>query len=150
MNSLLRYLRALWGALRLTLRGETYQPPVAPQSPLTAWISRYAILVDAVLRAANQSGVDQAQRKQVKLKLDGRPMSFETALMTLKFHAVEEYPSLVRAGSGRGVQTTLYATNMNDRYWISRMAEAPELQKSDVQQALKDLDAHLDAIPKLD
>ena len=149
MNTLRRYFSAFWHALRMTLRGEVYRPPVE-QLPLTAWINQYAMLVDSVLRAANQSGVDQATRQQVKLRLDGRPMSLETALMTLKFHATQEYPSLVRAGSGRGVQNTLYATNMNDRYWITSIAEAPELQKPDVQKALADLNAHLDAIPKLD
>jgi hypothetical protein len=149
MNQVQRYLRAFWGALRLTMRGEKIAPPPMPASPLTAWISQYASLVDAVLRTANQNGIDQATRKQVKLRLDGRQMSLETALLTLKFHAAEEYPSLVRQGEGRGVQNTLYATNMNDRYWISKMAEAPEMQKPDVQAALSALDSHLDSIPRL-
>jgi hypothetical protein len=150
MVMLRRYLRAFWGALRMTVRGEVYTPVPTPESPLTVWINQYSALVDVVLQAANQNGVDQATRKQVKVRLDGRPMSLETALMTLKFHAAEEYPSLVRQGTGRGVQNTLYATNMNDRYWISRMVEAPELQTPDVQKALATLDAHLDMIPKLD
>jgi hypothetical protein len=150
MNRLHRYLSAFWGALRMTARGETYHPPAPPSSPLTIWINQYALLLGALLRAADQNGLDQAARKQVKLRLDGRAMSLETALMTLQFHATQEYPSLVRAGSGRSIQNTLYATNMNDRYWVSSMAEAPELQKPDVQKALADLDAHLDAIPKLD
>ncbi len=149
MNQARRYLRAFWGALRLTMRGETITPTPMPASPLTAWISQYSILVDAVLRAANQNGIDQATRKQVKLRLDGRQMSLETALLTLKFHATEEYPSLVRQGEGRGVQNTLYATNMNDRYWISKIAEASEMQKPDVQTALSALDSHLDSIPRL-
>ena len=147
MNSFRRYLRAFLGALRMTIRGEKIAVPV--DAPLTAWIKQYSILVDGVLRTANQNGIDQSTRKQVKLKLDGRPMSLETALMTLKFHAAEEYPSLVRQGTGRGVQNTLYATNMNDRYWISRMVEAPELQNPLLQNALSALDAHLDAIPRL-
>ena len=150
MNRLRRYLSAFWGALRMTARGETYQPMPVPPSPLTVWINQYEILLIAVLRAADQNGLDQAARKQVTLRLDGRPMSLETALTTLQFHAVQEYPSLVRAGSGRGVQNTLYATNMNDRYWVSSMVKAPELQKPDLQKTLADLDAHLDAIPKLD
>jgi hypothetical protein len=150
MTMLRRYFRAFRGALQMTLQGKSYVAPPPPTSPLTVWISQYAALVDNVLRVADQNGVDQATRKNVKLRLDGRQMNFETALMTLKFHAAQEYPSLVRAGSGRGVHATLYATNMNDRYWISRMVESPELQKPDVQKALSALDAHLDAIPKLD
>lgn len=150
MNRLLRYLRAFWGALRMTLRGEVYKPPVLPQSPIVIWINQYALLVNAILRSANQNGVEQDRRKQITLRVDGRAMSLETALMTLKFHAEEEYPSLVRAGNGRGVQNTLYATNMNDRYWVSQMLKEAALQKPDVQKALADLDAHLDSIPRLD
>lgn len=148
MTMLRRYTLAFWKALQMTIRGEKIDTPA--QSPLTTWINQYRLLVDNVLRAANQNGVDQAMRKQVKLRLDGRPMSFETALMTLRFHATEEYPSLIRQGTGRGVQNTLYATNMNDRYWLSIMQQAPELQKPDLQQAFSKLDSHLDAIPRLD
>ncbi len=134
----------------MTLRGEKIATTPVPASPLTIWIKQYLSLVDSVARTANQNGIDQATRKQIKLRLDGRQMSFETALLTLKFHASEEYPSLLRQGiEGRGVQNTLYATNMNDRYWISRMAENPELQKPDVQAALSNLDKHLDSIPRL-
>ena len=148
MTMLRRYTLAFWKALQMTIRGEKIETPA--QSPLTTWINQYRLLVDNVLRAANQNGVDQAMRKQVKLRVDGRPMSFETALMTLRFHATEEYPSLIRQGTGRGVQNTLYATNMNDRYWLSIMQQAPELQKPDLQQAFSKLDSHLDAIPRLD
>ncbi len=134
----------------MTIRGEKIAAPAMPASPLTIWINQYLTLVEAVLLAANLNGIDQAARKQIKLRLDGRDMSLETALLTLKFHATEEYPSLVRQGTeGRGVQNTLYATNMNDRYWISRMVENPELQKPDVQAALSALDKHLDSIPRL-
>ena len=150
MSIFSRYLRAFRRALGMTLRGEVYTAPAVPQSPFASWISQYGILIAAVLKAADQSGIDQALRKQIKLRLDGRQMNLETALMTLKFHATDEYPSLVKQGTGRGVQNTLYATNMNDRYWISKIVEAPELQEPVVQKALADLDAHLDAIPKLD
>jgi len=148
MSQIQRYFRAFWGALRMTVRGEKITPP--PASPLIIWINQYLTLVDGVLSAVDQTGIDQAARKQIKLRLDGRQMSFETALQTLKFHAKEEYPSLVRQGTeGRGVQTTLYATNMNDRYWISKMLESAELQKPEIQNALTALDKHLDNIPRL-
>ncbi len=148
MNPVQRYAKAFWGALRMTIRGEKIVPP--PASPLVIWINQYLSLVDSVVRAADQNGIDQATRKQIKLRLDGRQMSLETALLTLKFHATEEYPSLVRQGiEGRGVQSTLYATNMNDRYWISKMAEAAELQQPELQKALSALDTHLDNIPQL-
>lgn len=147
MNQLRRYARAFWGALRMTVRGEKYTPPT--DNPITVWMNQYLKLVDIVLHAADQNGIDQAARKQVKLRLDGRQMNLETALLTLKFHASDEYPSLLRQGIGRGVQNTLYATNMNDRYWVSKLIEVPELQKADIQAALSKLDAHLENIPRL-
>ncbi|MBI1278887.1 MAG: hypothetical protein GC179_12225 [Anaerolineaceae bacterium] len=150
MNQIQRYLRAFWGALRMTLRGEKIVPTPLKVSPLSPWISQYLDLINSFLRAADQQGIDQTKRETIKLRLDGRQMSLETALLTLKFHASDEYPSLVRQGTeGRGVQNTVYATNMNDRYWISKMAENPDLQNPALQQALSALDAHLDSIPRL-
>ncbi len=101
------------------------------------------------MRAADQNGIDQAARKQIKFRLDGRQMNLETALLTLKFHASDEYPSLLRQGTGRGVQNTLYATNMNDRYWVSKLNEVPKFQKPEIQSALSTLDKHLENIPRL-
>lgn len=147
MNQLRRYVRAFWGALRMTLRGEKYTPPT--DNPITVWINQYLKRVETVLRVADQNGVDQAVRKQIKLRLDGRQINLETALATLKFHASDEYPSLLRQGTGQGVQNTLYATNMNDRYWVSKMIELPELQKPEIQAALSALGHHLENIPRL-
>jgi hypothetical protein len=147
MNQIRRYTRAFWVALRMTVRGEQYAPSTG--NPITLWINQYHQLVEAVGRAADQNGIDQAVRKQIKLRLDGRQMNLETALLTLKFHASDEYPSLLRQGTGRGVQNTLYATNMNDRYWVEKIMEAPELQQSDIQTALSTLGTHLENIPRL-
>lgn len=148
MSDVRRYLSAFWNALRMTARGETIAAPV--QAPIEKWINDYRLLVDDLLRTAEQTGMNQTARKQIKLRLDGRSMSFETALMTLRFHATEEYPSLLSRGKGSDVQNTLYATNMNDHYWIIRMLEAPELKNNMIHNALSSLLAHLDTIPKLD
>lgn len=142
-----RYLRAFWGALRLTLRGETYKPAV-PQSPIAGWVAAYAERIKAVLQAADQNGLDSAARKEIKLRLDGRQMSLETALLTLQFHANEEYASLLRQGISQRVLNTLYATNMNDHYWVITITALPEMQKPGLQIALQTLEAHLGAVPK--
>lgn len=144
-----RYIRAFWGAVQMTLRGETIKP-AAPPSPLAVWAGDYARLVKAVLEAADQNGLDSAARKQIKLRLDGRQMSLETTLLTLQFHATEEYTSLLRQGINQNVLNTVYATNMNDHYWVISVSALPETQKSLLQAALKTLEAHLDTIPKAD
>ncbi|MCA0455251.1 MAG: hypothetical protein LCI00_14845 [Chloroflexi bacterium] len=144
-----RYLRAFWGALRLTLRGETYRPPI-PQSPIAGWVAGYAERIKAVIQAADQNGLDSAARKQIKLRLDGRQMSLETTLLTLQFHANEEYASLLRQGTSQRVLNTVYATNINDHYWVITVAALPDMQKPSLQAPLQALEAHLGAIPKVE
>ena len=145
MSSFQRYWRAFIQALQLTLRGE--KPPARTQSPLQVWTEQYAVLVEALIRVADQSGLDQARRKQIMLRLDGRQMSLETALATLRFHARDEYNSLLRSGVNQHVLNVLQASNMNDRYWLARLMEIPELQSAPLQAALTILDAHLSAMP---
>lgn len=149
--SLGRYIWAFWGALRLTLRGEALKPAASvPPSPLTVWVGDYARCVKAVLEAADLNALDAAARKQVKLRLDGRQMSLETTLLTLQFHATEEYASLLRQGINQNILNTIYATNMNDHYWVISITALPEMQKPPLQAALKALETHLDSIPKAD
>ncbi len=141
-------MRAFWGALRMTLRGEKISPVV--DSPLSGWTRQYGQLVNAILQVADQNGVDPTMRQQIKLRVDGRQMNLETALMTLKFHATEEYPSLLRHGTRQGVLATFYATNLNDHYWVTSMAALAEFQKPALQTAIKTLEAHLDGVPRVD
>lgn len=140
MSSLQRYWRAFAQALKLTLRGEKLPP-------LVLWIQQYAALVDTLIKTADHNGLDQTRRKQVLLRLDGRQMSLETTLATLRFHAREEYTSLLRGRVDHHVLNTLQASNMNDRYWLARLMEIPELQAAALQTALAALDAHLAALP---
>jgi hypothetical protein len=145
MPSFQRYWRAFTQALKMTLRSEKLPPP--PQPPLLLWTRQYATLMDALIKTADQNGLDQAGRKQVSLRLDGRQMSLETALMTLRFHAHEEYVSLLRSGVNSHVLNALQASNMNDRYWLARLLETPALQAAVLQTALTRLDAHLADLP---
>lgn len=129
----------------MTLRGE--KPPAKTRPPLAVWTEQYAVLADALITAADQNGLDQARRKQMKLRLDGRQMSLETAITTLRFHARQEYPSLLRSGVNPHVLNTFQATNMNDRYWLGRMQALPEMQAAALQAAIISLDSHLAALP---
>jgi hypothetical protein len=140
MLSFQRYWRAFAQAFKLTLRGEKLPP-------LLLWTQQYAALVDTLIKTADHNGLDQNQRKQVMLRLDGRQMSLETTLATLRFHAREEYTSLLRGRFDHHVLNTLQASNMNDRYWLARLMEIPELQIPTLQTALAALDAHLAALP---
>lgn len=143
------YVKAFWGALRLTLRGETLMPRVPP-SPLALWTQAYDNHIQAVVQAAEQAGLDAAVRKDIKLRLDGRQIALETVLTTLRFHAKQEYPSLLSRGLDQQVLNTVYATNMNDQYWVMTVIKLPEFQQPLVQTALLALEAHLNTIPKVD
>ncbi len=147
--SLGRYIQAFWGALRMTMRGETIKP-APPPSPLAEWVTEYARRIKTLLEAADQNGLDTTARKQIKLRLDGRQMSLDTVLLSLQFHATEEYTSLLRQGINQNILNTIYATNMNDHYWVITLAALPEMQKPFFQTLIKALETHLDSIPKTD
>jgi len=146
LNTLSRYVRAFVTALRFTMRGE--QPPGLRHPELYAWIKALVVRVDAVYTAADSNGLDENARKVAKVKLDGRDMSLETILGTLRYHAEHEYPSLLATSANRPVNLgAIQASNMNDRYWVLRLREEAALQHADVQAALARLGEHLDAIP---
>lgn len=141
MSSFQRYWRAFTQALTMTLRGEKLSPPLP--SPLALWTQHYALLVEALITAADHNGLDQTRRKQIMLRLDGRQISLETALATLRFHAREEYNSLLQNGINQHVLNTFQASNMNDRYWLAQLLETPELQAAGLQSPIISLDSHL-------
>lgn len=140
----MRYWAAFRQALRLTLRGQ--KPPALQHPQLLAWVRQLAALVDAVYVAADQTQLDRARRQALTLRLDGRVMSVETVLAAVRFHAYEEYPSLLRSGLPTN-RLGIHASNMNDQYWISRLAELPELQSPPLAGALQRLAAHLNNLP---
>jgi hypothetical protein len=146
MNILTRYIRAFIVTLRLTLRGQ--QPPGLRHPELYAWIKQMLLLVDAVYSAADQNGLDKKVREATTVKLDGRSMSLETAFQTLRYHAGEEYLSLLRnSTNSRHNLSAIYAGNMNDRYWLMTLQAEPSLQNPAVHAALVQLSTHLDSIP---
>jgi hypothetical protein len=129
----------------LTLRGETLG---SPQPPIVQWQREYVLRIDAVRKAADQSGLGGAAREKLKLKVDGRSMSVETILGTLHFHASQEIPMLLRQGTNQRSLNAIYAMNMNDHFWVSRLMDSPDLQQPTLQTALALLDKHLADIPR--
>ena len=144
MMTFRRYARAFWLALRMTARGQ--QPPALEQPALLAWVRQLNILVEAAYAAADQAHFDAARRESLTLRLDGRVMSFDGVLAALRYHAQQEYPSLLRSGSPHN-HLAVYASNVNDRYWLSSMLDSPALDTPALRQALVLLLAHLDALP---
>jgi hypothetical protein len=146
MKPIRRYIDAFFIALRMTLRGETPQPP--PRDPaLAAWLRDGLPLLDAVYTAADGAGLRRAQREALTLRIDGREMKLETLLGTLRFHLAQEYPSLLRQ-PGQHNLLAIRAGCMNDRYWVSKLRAEPALQQGGLPAALERLATHLEALPK--
>jgi hypothetical protein len=145
LKTLYRYIRAFFLALKLTLQGA--QPP--RQHPLVNWTKQMAILTEAVINTLEQCGIDKAARESLKLRLDGRKISLETVLATVRFHAAQEYPMLLQGPQNRDAFNTFYASNMNDRYWISQLAEADALKDPTIHAAIMQLKTHLDQPPPM-
>lgn len=103
-------------------------------------------LVEAACAQGDRGGFDRTRRETLRVRLDGRHMSVEAALAVLRYHAGQEYPSLLRSGAQHNL-LAIQSSNFNDRYRLSRLLELPELADSPFQTALAELLAHLDAIP---
>jgi hypothetical protein len=126
----MRYVRAFFTALRMTLRGETYTP--APPSPLLAWIDEAARVLNVCLAAADQQGFDQAAREGLTLVIDRRTISAQTILMGVRYHLTKEYAYL----------------NLNDQYALERLSQHEALPPR-LKTPLEQLITTLKAIPHL-
>jgi nitroreductase len=138
---MMRFLRALVQALRLTLKGETLTPP--RYRPLESWIARGLNLVERVEGSAAAQRLDLAA---LQLKLDGRPISLERTLQMLRHNLVNEYPRLMRLDDAYSMMV-VSASNMNDQYRVAQFLEAGEIP-AETRAALAALDAHLQALPQ--
>lgn len=145
MNRTQRVLRAFILALKMTLRGE--KPSMAALPPIVVWSRQLVERVDAVSRAADACGFGKAARQKLTLKIDGRMRNVEFVLATVRFHAAQEYPSLFQNGLTSRYLNAVYATNMNDQYWISRLLELDALQNPQMRAALEQLRLHLENVP---
>lgn len=141
---MLRYARAFVLAVKLTLRGESAPPP--PYAPLRRWTEQVQAQVAAVYRAADQHGLDRAARQQIVIKADGREMTMQVILDGVAYHASQEYPYLLRDLTEHSV-TAIYASNMNDQFYVASLQNAEALQESPVLAAVASLAEQLRAIP---
>jgi hypothetical protein len=144
MNPLKRYLQALVTAVRLTLRGE--RPVPSAQSLLSDWMKRSAELADAALAAADAEGLDQESRRKRTLTAEGRRTNMDTILNAVRFHASEEFPHLLSNFSQTSI-TAIYATNVNDRFLISKLFDT--LEAGILREAVGKIASHLESIPPI-
>jgi hypothetical protein len=145
MSAITRTVRAFFKALLLTLQGKPI-PSTAQRYPnLTGWIANGLQLVDAALLAADQAGLNKAQREALRLTIDRRSVSAELILTAVRYHLTTEYPSLLRAQIDHNL-TTLYALNLDDQYRVDQLAQLETLPAT-VRQEVEALRDHLMNIP---
>lgn len=148
LKHLQRYWRAFVGALRMTLRGEVAQTMQERYPHLSLWLRSTVKLTDAACAAADANGLPKAAREAFKLRIEGRDVSMETILATVRFHADQELPTLMRRPDDFNY-VTLQATLMNDHFLVSRLAQAESLP-ADVRAAVNALTVHVQNLPKRD
>jgi hypothetical protein len=141
---MMRYIRAFWTALQMTLRGDS--PAPSPYASLSEWMEQAARLVDAVIKAANSHHLDSAALKIIKARIDGRDTNVEIVLALIKHHMNEEYPYLLRHMTRNNINA-IHASNLNDVYRIESLIDLPALQDAAIKQSLTTLKAHLETIP---
>ena len=140
----MRYLRAFFTALSLTLQGKSIESPMSRYPNLQAWLIEAQRLIKAVFAAAEAEGVNQSARKAVNLRLDGRNWSMELVLSSVQFHLLTEYPSLLKSYAEHNL-TTLYALNFDDQYRVSQLSSAN--LPATLQSSIQALATHLQNIP---
>ncbi len=142
-----RFLRAFALALWLTLRGKSPSP--ARFRPLERWIADGLHLLKRVMDEAAAEGMGGARRETLRLKLDGRPTSLESALGMARHNLDFEYPRLLRLDDPHAL-TVLQSSNLNDQYRIARFAESDLIESPALKRSLSDLAAHLANMPATD
>lgn len=141
-----RVIRAFFGALQMTLRRESLAP--AHYRPLTAWMGVVGSQLSLVLETADEHGFHQDQRKNLRLKLDGRLTSFEQSLQMLRHNLKNEYPRLIRLDD-RYSMMVVQSINMNDQYRISRFLEEDLIESGQLRSALEELNECLLDLPQI-
>ena len=140
----MRYLRAFFTALSLTLQGKSIESPISRYPNLQAWVIEGQRLIKVAYAAAEAEGMNQASRKALQLRLDGRSWSMELVLSSVQFHMLTEYPSLLKSYTEHTL-TTFYALNLDDQYRVAQLA-TQDLPLP-VQTAVQTLASHLQNIP---
>lgn len=132
-------------ATRMTLRGEVLRPQ--PRYPLLmVWIDHGRRRVAQVEAVAHREGHDAEKQAALTVTLDRRPMSMAVILQAVRHNLSEEYPLLLNS-PGEYNLGTVYALNHDDRYRLQSLADHEALQGTPTGQAIRELLAHLEAIP---
>ena len=134
---MLRLIRAVVVALKMTLRGET--PPVSPYQPLLDWIEAGASLAQKAINKTRS----QPEVWQMTLEIERRQPSIATILQTIHYHMETEYPYLMQHFTSQSL-TAIYATNINDQFAIGKLLQGTPTKSSKLIQQLAE---HLDNIP---
>ncbi len=145
MNAIWRVVRAFFEALRLTITGQRAKP--SPLVTLRAWAATSAELARKALEAGDASGFDGQARTALTLSVEGRRVSIETVLQTVRFHAEQEYTHILDLNN-RDDLAAIYAANVNDRFLTSRAFDA--LEAGAFREAVGQLFSHLENIPALE
>lgn len=133
----------------MTARGEAPPPPAYPE--LRAWIETGRVLVDAVIHSAEQEGFTHSKRQQTAFVADGRRITMETVLTSVRYHLAEEYPYLLRDLTEHS-RLAIYSSNLNDEYRITKLTQhLTETQAETLRttlQYLEELRNHINKIPQ--
>ncbi len=142
---MMRYVRAFFKTVQLTMQGRQIQPIEVRYPKLTAWVDEGRQLSLRAFQVAEAHGWPQPKREALHLKLDGRDTSMEVILGAVRHNFTMEYPRLLDALIEHNL-TTLYALNLNDQYRVTQLAQAEELPQP-VGAAIHALGEHLSNIP---
>lgn len=142
LAKVLRYPGIFAQAVVMTLRG---QQVTRRYGKLLDWIERASALTQAALTEADKHGVDEAARRTIVVRVDGRDQDMDTILKTVQFHADHEFQYML-SNPTEHTLTGIYALNMNDMYTVTRLSESDEIAEP-VRQTIKELSQHLSDIP---
>lgn len=141
----MRYFRAFWKTVQLTLQGQQIHPPEERYPALRAWVEAGRHRANDTFKAAERAGMDEAARRGHRLHLEGRDLSVEVILGAVRHNFTLEYPMLMAARIEHNL-TTLYALNLNDQYRVRQLANDERLP-DDLREAVSVLADHLENIP---
>jgi len=142
---MMRYVRAFFKTVQLTIQGRQIQPIDVRYPELTAWMQTGQKLAGEAFQVAEANGWDVQKRESLRLKLDGRETSMDVILGAVRHNFTLEYPMLLEAMIEHNL-TTLYALNLNDQYRVNQLAQAEELPQP-IGAAVQKLADHLSNIP---
>ncbi|MFZ4826882.1 MAG: hypothetical protein ACOYLB_05970 [Phototrophicaceae bacterium] len=141
-----RFFRIFFQALMMTLRGEKPLTRAQRDYPrLFEWLSVTTDKLRAIEDWFATHPPAQAQRAHLKVKIEGREVTMETILASVRFHLAQEYPYLLKHLTEHTL-TGIYAYNMNDAFQVFKLTQADALP-TELQPLLQDLLNHLQAIP---